>query len=179
MKIALFLAIFSLCTTAHAEWPKEYRDITTGGCVVKMSGGADLPAKHRRVVEKTCACMTEGYEKLMPVERIREVMGLSTEEMNAAWENEPMRKVVEACDKRHGLSELPDLPVAAKDREAAMVDCALEFAKRADDFDDGRERVQKMCACVVDTFSRQPPPEGDEIDKAADACEARHLPPKK
>jgi len=179
MKMWALLAVVPLSGVADAKWPAEYKTLMNASCLVRLLEGADVSRKHRRIVERTCSCITDETAKAISAERYVEIAAMSPEDAEDAWSEPSMATIGSMCADKHNLNSLPDIPAIQRDREITVAICALNLNDRSGEFMDGDTRIANTCICKVDAFTKLPALSDDDIERASDACEAKYLPKSK
>ena len=91
----------ALAFAADEKWPKEFQALQTNGCIAQMIAGQDLSTSARNAIEKTCECMTAGYQDVISFEAFNNSANLSPAETQAMPEYAAMRAVSIQCHEKH------------------------------------------------------------------------------
>lgn len=139
------------------QWPKEYRDIFYGNCVIALLQGSDPSDEIRRAIEGSCQCQVERAQKILSVQDLKDLQSMPADKRDSDPKAQKANRALEECGIENKLeatmeAEL-DKPLSQKTREVILMHCVWTLTREYPDLEEGKNKLADACLCVADELA--------------------------
>ncbi len=182
----MLVALQSESTAMSAEWPKEYRDLLYGACVIDLLQGSDPSDGIRQAIESSCQCTVEETQRVLSVQDLRDLQSLPADKRNSSPKGKLANKAGKECEIKYKVDAKIEEeligPISQNAREVMLMYCVWGATKENPGLVGGKSRIADACLCGINQSTSKFPTLKEWMNAEADVesimekCMEMHAP---